>query len=66
MSLEKGMIAPDFTTTDQNGKTVRLSDFLGKKVILYFYPKDDTPDVRRKLAISETITRSWKTRVLSF
>jgi peroxiredoxin Q/BCP len=35
--------APDFTATDQNGKTVSLANFKGKNVILYFYPKDDTP-----------------------
>jgi peroxiredoxin Q/BCP len=35
--------APDFTTTDQNGKTVSLADLKGKTVVLYFYPKDDTP-----------------------
>ncbi len=37
-----GMTAPDFELEDQNGKKVRLSDFRGKKVILYFYPKDNT------------------------
>lgn len=37
------MPAPHFEGTDQNGKTVKLSSFLGKKVVLYFYPKDDTP-----------------------
>jgi len=37
------MQAPEFTTTDQDGKTRSLSDFKGKKVILYFYPKDNTP-----------------------
>lgn len=36
-------MAPDFTSTDQYGKTVRLSDFKGKKVILFFYPKASTP-----------------------
>lgn len=41
--LEVGQKAPDFTLQDQDGKSVSLSDFLGKKVILYFYPKDDTP-----------------------
>ena len=41
--LTPGMPAPHFEGTDQNGKTVRLSSFLGKKVVLYFYPKDDTP-----------------------
>ena len=35
--------APDFTSLDQNGKPVTLSDYRGKKVVLYFYPKDDTP-----------------------
>lgn len=38
-----GELAPDFALNDQNGTTVRLSDFKGKQVILYFYPKDDTP-----------------------
>lgn len=41
--LSVGMPAPDFEARDQNGRTVRLSDLRGKKVILYFYPKDDTP-----------------------
>jgi len=41
--LKAGDKAPGFTAKDQNGKTVSLSDFSGKKVILYFYPKDDTP-----------------------
>ena len=40
---QEGEKAPDFTAKDQNGKTVSLSDFKGKNVILYFYPKDDTP-----------------------
>jgi len=41
--LEEGMKAPSFEGPDQNGKNVKLSDFTGKKVVLYFYPKDDTP-----------------------
>jgi peroxiredoxin Q/BCP len=40
--LAVGTQAPEFTTTDQDGKTRRLSDFKGKKVILYFYPKNNT------------------------
>ena len=40
--------APDFTLTDKNGKQVSLSDFLGKKVVLYFYPKDNTPGCTRQ------------------
>ena len=35
--------APDFALADQHGNIVHLSDFLGKKVVLYFYPKDNTP-----------------------
>ncbi len=42
-TLKAGDKAPDFTAKDQNGNNVSLSDFIGKKVILYFYPKDDTP-----------------------
>ena len=43
MLLQVGDIAPEFSSKDQDGKEVRLSDYKGKKVILYFYPKDDTP-----------------------
>ncbi|MDQ1088514.1 thioredoxin-dependent thiol peroxidase [Siphonobacter sp. SORGH_AS_1065] len=43
MSLQKGDLAPAFEAVDQNGNLVKLSDFTGKKVVLYFYPKDDTP-----------------------
>ncbi|CCH52479.1 Peroxiredoxin [Fibrisoma limi BUZ 3] len=43
MKLHIGDQAPDFTATDQNGKPVKLSDYRGRKVVLYFYPKDDTP-----------------------
>ena len=46
--LEVGMKAPDFTLFDQNGQEVRLSDHLGKKVVLYFYPKDNTPGCTRQ------------------
>jgi len=42
-TLKEGDKAPDFTAKDQNGKTISLADFKGKTVILYFYPKDDTP-----------------------
>lgn len=42
-TLKEGDKAPDFTAKDQNGKEVSLSNYKGKNVILYFYPKDDTP-----------------------
>src|SRR5437867_5660757 len=41
--LQVGNKAPDFSLPDQDGKTVSLKDFKGKQVVLYFYPKDDTP-----------------------
>src|SRR5262249_35920924 len=41
--MEEGDVAPDFTLRDAAGKNVSLSDFQGRDVILYFYPKDDTP-----------------------
>lgn len=41
--LEVGVKAPEFALENQNGELVRLSDFRGKKVVLYFYPKDNTP-----------------------
>jgi peroxiredoxin Q/BCP len=43
IQLKEGMKAPGFEGIDQNGNVVNLSDFEGKKVLLYFYPKDDTP-----------------------
>ena len=43
MAIEEGKAAPAFTLTDADGKKVSLKDFAGKHVILYFYPKDDTP-----------------------
>lgn len=41
--LKEGTTAPAFKTTDANGEPVNLKDFRGRKVVLYFYPKDDTP-----------------------
>ena len=41
--LEVGMKAPEFTLKNQDGEDISLSSFLGKKVVLYFYPKDNTP-----------------------
>ena len=43
MSLKIGNKAPDFESINQNGDKVKLSDFIGKKVVLYFYPRDNTP-----------------------
>lgn len=46
--LEVGAKAPDFTLPDAEGNSVSLSDFAGKKVVLYFYPKDNTPGCTRQ------------------
>ena len=43
MALKIGNKAPDFESINQNGDKVKLSDFIGKKVVLYFYPRDNTP-----------------------
>ena len=46
--IEVGMTAPDFKLADKNGKDISLSDFRGKRVVLYFYPKDNTPGCTRQ------------------
>ena len=46
--LEIGMKAPEFTLSDKDGNSVSLKDFLGKKVVLYFYPRDNTPGCTRQ------------------
>ena len=46
--MEKGDMAPAFTLPDKDGKMVSLSDFAGRKVVLYFYPKDNTPGCSRQ------------------
>ena len=46
--LQAGMKAPDFTLLDPTGKPVSLSDFFGKPIVLYFYPKDNTPGCTRQ------------------
>ena len=48
MMMEVGMKAPDFILPDKDGNTVSLSDYLGKKVVLYFYPRDNTPGCTRQ------------------
>ena len=58
--LETGMKAPDFTLQDKDGKNVTLSDFAGKKVILYFYPKDNTPGCTRQAQAFSTAYEKFK------
>ena len=46
--LKVGTLAPDFTLTDKDGNDISLSDFRGQKVVLYFYPRDNTPGCTRQ------------------
>ena len=48
MLLEAGSKAPDFALPNQDGQEVKLSDFAGRKVVVYFYPKDNTPGCTRQ------------------
>ena len=60
--LEIGTKAPDFSLPDQNGSAVRLSDFQGKKVVLYFYPKDNTPGCTRQACAFAASYEQFKTQ----
>ena len=62
MMLETGMKAPDFDLSDKDGNTVRLSDFQGKKVVLYFYPKDNTPGCTRQACAFAASYEQFKTQ----
>lgn len=56
------MKAPEFTLKDQNGNTVSLTDFRGKKVVLYFYPKDNTPGCTRQACAFAAAYEGFKSR----
>ena len=60
--LEAGMKAPEFTLTDKDGNTVSLSDFLGKKVVLYFYPRDNTPGCTRQACAFAAAYEGFKSK----
>jgi thioredoxin-dependent peroxiredoxin len=65
--LKEGDKAPDFTARDQNGNTVRLSNLRGQRVVLYFYPKDDTPGCTKEACSfrdADDLYRSKNIRVL--
>ena len=60
--LETGMKAPDFTLNAADGNPVSLSDFLGKKVVLYFYPKDNTPGCTRQACAFAAAYEGFKSK----
>ena len=60
--LETGMKAPDFTLTATDGNSVSLTDFLGKKVVLYFYPKDNTPGCTRQACAFSAAYQGFKSK----
>ena len=60
--LEVGMKAPDFTLQDKHGNLVSLSDFHGRKVVLYFYPKDNTPGCTREAIAFAAAYEGFKAR----
>lgn len=59
--LEVGTKAPEFTLPDQNGNLVSLSDFAGKNVVLYFYPRDNTPGCTRQACAFAAADEDFKT-----
>ena len=60
--LEVGMKAPEFTLNDKDGNPVNLSDFLGRKVVVYFYPKDNTPGCTRQACAFAGAYEGFKSR----
>lgn len=60
--LEVGQKAPDFTLKDKDGKEVSLSDFRGKKVVVYFYPKDSTPGCTRQACAFGAVYSEFKAK----
>ena len=60
--LEIGMKAPEFTLHDKDGNAVSLSDFIGKKVVLYLYPKDNTPGCTRQACAFAAAYEGFKSR----
>ena len=58
--VKTGEKAPEFALPDKEGKIVKLSDFAGKKVVLYFYPKDNTPGCSRQAAAFAELYQKFK------
>src|SRR6185503_15620582 len=59
---KEGSVAPNFAAKDANGETVRLKDLRGQKVVLYFYPKDDTPGCTKEACAFRDAFADYKKR----
>lgn len=60
--LKEGSVAPDFKATNTKGETIRLKDLRGQKVVLYFYPKDDTPGCTKEACAFRDAFSDFKKR----
>ena len=60
--LKEGSIAPNFAAKDANGETVRLKDLRGEKIVLYFYPRDDTPGCTKEACSFRDTFAAFKKR----
>ncbi len=60
--LKEGDVAPDFSTRDGSGNPVKLSDFRGQRVVLYFYPKDDTPGCTKEACSFRDASSEYETQ----
>ena len=60
--LQKGMKAYNFTLNDKNGNPISLSDFIGKKVVLYVYPKDNTPGCTRQACAFAELYKEFQSK----
>ncbi len=60
--LETGTKAPDFTLKDKDGNEIRLSDYLGKKVVIYFYPRDNTPGCTKQACAFKASYEQFKAK----
>ena len=60
MPIQKGIPAPDFDLMDENSIPRKLSDYLGKPVVLYFYPKDDTPGCKKEACAFRDLNQEFR------
>ena len=64
--LSQGIKAPDFTLQDADGNLVSLSDYIGKKIVLYFYPRDNTPGCTKQACAFATAYDDFKSKDIDY